>query len=240
MAPMANWVLVQMLRVLTLVPLCLQAKPLIQQCFHGNIPLFPAQGQMLTPSVLPITHQMLHGCTHKRRYVCRFNAALIITLSLLCTIKDMPLRAPMGSSAQPAFSHPPFRRSLSLSQQESAFIPHQLVAGTKSYRTHKLLRATTSLQHPSPTESAGAPMTLQHPSTAESAGASVSAFKQFSSPDRSCLSQPIPPPPMHADIRPPNLVCDRGEVKFDSLSPNDLLTVYCQLSALTCPVLKLE
>ncbi len=147
----------------------------------------------------------------------------------------------MGSSAQPAFAHPSFRRSLSLSQQESTFAPHQLVAGTKSYRTHKLLRATTSLQHSSPAESAGAPMTLQHvPSPAELAGASVSAFKQFSSPDRSCLSQPIPPPPMQLDIQPPNLVCDKGEVKFDSLSPNDLLTVYCQLSALTCPVLKLE
>ena len=146
----------------------------------------------------------------------------------------------MGSSAQPAFAHPPFRRSLSLSQQESEFVPHQLVAGTKSYRTHKLLRATTSLQHPSPAESAGAPVILQHPSPTESAGASVSAFKQFSSPDRSCLSQPILPLPMHADIQPPNLVCDRGEVKFDSLSSNDLLTVYCQLSALTCPVLKLE
>ena len=146
----------------------------------------------------------------------------------------------MGCSAPPAFAHPQFRRSLSLSQQESAFAPHLLVAGTKSYRTHKPLRATTSLQHPPPAESAGVLMTLQHPSPTESAAASVSAFKQFSSPDRSCLSQPVPPLPMHADIQPSNLVCDRQQVKFDSLSSNDLLTVYCQLSALTCPVLKLE
>ena len=149
----------------------------------------------------------------------------------------------MGCSAPPAFAHPRFRRSLSLSQQESAFAPHLLVAETKSYRTHKPLRATTSLQHPSPAESAGAlqaTMSIQHPSPAESAGASMSAFKQFSSPDRSCLSQPIPPPPTHASIHPPNLVCDREEMKFESLSSNDLLIVYCQLSALTCPVLKLE
>ena len=165
---------------------------------------------------------------------------------LFCTLlcyKDVPLRAPMGCSAPPAFAHPQFRRSLSLSQQDSTFAPHLLVAGTKSYRTHKPLRATTSLQHPSPADSAGilqSTTTLQHPSPAESVGASVSAFKQFSSPDRSCLSQPIPPRPTHAGIQPPNLVCDREEVKFDSLSSNDLLTVYCQLSALTCPVLKLE
>lgn len=150
------------------------------------------------------------------------------------------MRAPMGCSA---FAHPRFRRSLSLSQQETAFVPHLLVAGTKSYRTHKPLRAANSLQHSSPAELAGsllATTTLQHPHPAESAGAPMPAFKQFSSPERSCLSQPIPPPLTHAGIQPSNLVCDREVMKFESLSSNELLTVYCQLSSLTCPVLKLE
>ena len=141
------------------------------------------------------------------------------------------MRAPTGCSAPPAFSHPRFRRSLSLSQQETAFAPHLLVAGTKSYRTHKPLRATTSLQH------------SEMPSSAESAEPPMSAFKQFSSPERSCLSQPVPPPPTHSGIQPPggpNLVCDREEMKFDSLTSSDLLTVYCQLSSLTCTMVKIE
>lgn len=73
---MANWVLVQTLRVLTLVRLYLQAKALMQQSSHGSLPLAP--GPMLTPSLTPVTHQMFHGRTHKRWYVYCFNVALIV------------------------------------------------------------------------------------------------------------------------------------------------------------------
>ena len=147
---------------------------------------------------------------------------------------------------------PQFRRSLSLSHHEPTFVPPLLPATrtrlgalSQDYtfpepRKFESVSSMPQRSHQSSRENSRLLSRLNVPSdSVEACHQHISAFKHLSHQDREPLSLPQQPEHTHS-LDPSSLLCDKREMKFDSLSSSELQTLCSQLSSLSCCVIKLE
>ena len=171
---------------------------------------------------------------------------------LLSIQNDVPLRAPTGCHVvPPPLPQPRFRRSFSLSQQDSTPLLMNgprlgMLSQEASFSEPRRIERTLTMPHrvhrTVQMHGSRLPLAERTSLPVSTSQPKVSAFKQVPSQPPALVSpqREAKLPNDRYELEPFSLICDRAEIKLSALSSDELRIVCCQLSAPNCPVKKIE